>query len=244
MPRTPQPPAPAKKPTGLPPGGQPGHPPHPNALVPAERVNRVVPFIPARCPKCHADLPQSAGPDDPPPTRHQVAELPVLATEMTEYQGHDRTCPCCRAVTHAAIPADVRAQTTGPRLAATLSYFAGCHGISQRGIEEIAAAVFDAPVGLGTVANLEQEMSAALAPAHQEARAAIAAAPIKHVDETGWKQAGKTRWLWVAATATVVAFVIHPRRSWAALTRLVGEAMAGILCSDRWCVYDAWPVLR
>ncbi|MDB5308462.1 MAG: Transposase, family, partial [Gemmataceae bacterium] len=91
MPRTPQPPAPAKKPTGRKPGGQPGHPPHPNALVPAERVNRVVPFIPARCAKCHADLPQSAGPDDPPPTRHQVAELPVLAAEITEYQGHYRT---------------------------------------------------------------------------------------------------------------------------------------------------------
>lgn len=244
VPQSPQPPAPAKKPTGRKPGGQPGHPHYPRTLVPAERINRVIPFVPTRCTHCHADLPRAAGPGDPPPTRHQVAELPVLAAEITEYQGHYRTCPCCRVVNHAAIPADVRAQTTGPRLAATLSYFVGCHGISKRGVEEIAAAVFDAPIGLGTVVNLEQEMSAALAPAHQEARAAIAAAPVKHADETGWKQAGKKRWLWVAATATAVAFAIHPRRTLTALTRLVGEGMAGILCSDRWCVSDEWPVLR
>jgi transposase len=116
--------------------------------------------------------------------------------------------------------------------------------VSKRGVEEIAAAVFDAPIALGTVANLEQEMSAALAVAHQQAQAAVAAAPVKHVDETGWKQAGKKRWLWTAATAKVVVFLIHPRRNLTALQRLLGEAMLGILCSDRWCVYDDWPLLQ
>lgn len=241
---TPQPPAPGKKPTGKNPGGQPGHPPHLKIHVPPERVNAVVPFIPRRCRSCQTPLPQMAGPGDPAPTRHQVAELPAVAAQITEYQGHYRTCPCCKQVTHAPIPAHLRAHSVGPRLAATLSYLAGCHGVSKRGVEEIAGAVFDAPVGLGTVANLEQEVSRALISAHQEARAAIAAAAVKHVDETGWKQAGKKRWLWAAATARVAAFVIHPRRNVAALKQLVGENLTGILCSDRWCVYDEWPVLR
>jgi len=241
---TPQPTAPGKTPTRKKPGGQPGHPPHLKIHVPPERVNVVVPFIPARCRSCHTPLPRAAGPEDPAPTRHQVAELPAVAAHITEYQGHYRTCPCCRRVTHAPIPADLRAHSVGPRLAATLSYLAGCHGVSKRGVEEIAGAVFDAPVGLGTVTNLEQEVSRALAPAHREARAAIAAAPVKHVDETGWKQAGKKRWLWAAATPRVAAFVIHPRRNVVALRQLVGDGLTGILCSDRWCVYDEWPVLR
>src|SRR6185437_5298988 len=58
---TPQPPAPAKNPTGKRPGGQPGHPPAMKALVPAERVNHVVPYIPERCNKCDKPLPQEAG---------------------------------------------------------------------------------------------------------------------------------------------------------------------------------------
>src|SRR5262245_37011739 len=40
---------------------------------------------------------------------------------------------------------------------------------SKRGVEEVVATIFGVPLGLGTRAQLEQEMSAALAPAHAEA---------------------------------------------------------------------------
>jgi len=189
-------------------------------------------------------LPQEAGPNDPSPVRHQVAELPKLAAKITEYQGHARTCPCCGFLTQATIPEEIRAHSVGPNLTGVLSYFAGCHGVSKRGVEEISAAVFDAPVALGTVANLEQEVSAALAPAYQEAKETAQQAPVKHLDETGWKEAGKKRWLWVAATTTVVVFMIHTLRNVVALRQLLGTKVRGILCSDRWVVYDQWPTLR
>src|SRR5205807_6756742 len=127
---------------------------------------------------------------------------------------------------------------------ATLSYFAGCHGIGKRGVEEIAAAVFDAPVALGTVANLEAEVSAALVAPHQEAVAAVQAAAVKHVDETSWKRAGRLCWLWAAATAGVAAFVIHAGRGALGLAALLGTEIQGILCSDRWHVYNQVPAER
>jgi transposase len=235
---------PAKQPTGKKPGGQPGHPPHLKTLVPPERVNEFVPFIPSTCAHCQKALPQEPGPSDPPPTRHQVAELPKLAAKITEYQGHARTCPDCGKITQAAIPEDIRAHSVGPNLTGVLSYFAGCHGVSKRGVEEISQAVFDADVALGTVANLEQEVSQALAPAYEEAKQAVQEAEVKHLDETGWKEAGKKRWLWVAATSTVVAFMIHTLRSIVAMRKLLGDKVHGILCSDRWNVYDHWPTLQ
>lgn len=213
-------------------------------LVPPERVNRTVKYVPSKCEHCQTPLAKEAGPDDPPPVCHQSAELPELAAQITEYQGHARTCPSCGAVTRATIPDDIRTHSVGPRLTAVLSYFAGCHGVSKRGVEEISAAVFDAPVSLGSVANLEQEMSAALAPAHQEALDAVQRAPVKHVDETGWKQAGRKRWLWVAATANVVVFLIHQLRNVTALKKLIGATLSGILCSDRWRAYDYVPLLQ
>jgi transposase len=226
------------------PGGQPGHRPHLKQLLPPERVQETFVFVPKRCRKCQARLPQETGPNDPAPTRHQVVELPPVIAHVTEYQGHARTCPCCGEVTHEPIPRELLVHGTGPRLSAALSYLSGCHGISKRGALEIADHLFAAPVSLGTVVNLEQEMSAALAAPHQEALAAVQAAAVKHADETSWKQRGKLCWLWTAATATVVAFVIHGKRSALGLTALLGWEIQGILCSDRWGVYGRVPPER
>ncbi len=225
-------------------GGQRGHPPHLKELLPPERVDHVVPFVPHHCEHCDAKLPAEAGPNDPEPTRFQVVELPPVVAEVTEYQGHARTCLDCGHVTRAAIPRDLMAHSVGPRLTATLSYFSGCHGISKRAVEEISAAVFAAPVSLGTVANLEQEVSAALTAPHQEALAAVRQAEVKNADETSWKRQGKLCWLWAAATTSVAAFVIHSKRSALGLTALLGMEIQGILCSDRWSVYDRVPAER
>jgi transposase len=182
-------------------------------------------------------LPPDPGPHDPEPSWHQIAELPELAAEVTEYQGHYRTCPCCGTLNHAPIPQHLKAHSVGPRLAATLAYLAGSHRVSTRGLEEIADDVFAAPLCLGTLANLQAETSAALAPAHSEALAAVRAADVKHVDETSWKLAGRLCWLWVAATGTVAAFLIHAHRGWDGLVALLGAPVKGLVCSDRWSAY-------
>jgi transposase len=233
-----------KKPTGRKPGGQPGHPPALRQRVPAERVRHVVVLAPTHCRRCRAPLPAEAGPDDPEPTWHQIAELPRQPVEITEYQGHARTCPCCGEVSHAAIPAEVKAYSVGPRLAAALAFLTGRGHLSKRAVEDAAETVFGAPVALGTVSRLEGEVSEALAAAHAEAAEAVRQAEVKHVDETGWKRAGRTCWLWAAVTRTVALFVVHAGRGASGLRALLGETITGILCSDRWRVYERVPAGR
>src|SRR5262245_16332403 len=235
---------PAKKASGRKPGGQPGHPPHLKQLLPPERVTATVPLVPTRCARCRTPLPVERGPEDPEPTRFQVAELPDLKASVTEYQRHSRTCPCCGQVNRAPLPEDFPTHGIAPGLAALMAYLVGACGLSKRRVEEVVETVFEVPVALGTVAKLEQEMSAALEPAHQEALAAVQQAPVKHLDETGWKKAGRKRWLWVAATSTVVVFLIHRLRNAAVVLLLVGRTLQGILCSDRWRAYDGLPLLQ
>ena len=226
-----------KQRTGKPSGAQPGHPAHLRQRLPPERVRHTIPLVPSHCDRCQAPLPANAGPHDPAPSWHQVAELPELAADVTEYQGHFRTCPCCGTLNHAPIPNAIKAHSVGPRLAATLAYLAGRHHVSQRGLEEIAQDVFDVPLALGTIGNLQAQLSAALAPAHAAALAAVRGAEVKNVDETSWKLAGKLCWLWVAATGTVAAFLVHAHRGWDALVALLGEDVQGFVCSDRWSAY-------
>jgi transposase len=225
-------------------GGQPDHPPHLKQLLPTERVTRTKHLVPTECASCHAELPRNAQPGDPVPKRFQTVDVPEIPVEVVEYQAHARTCPCCGKRTEATIPAEIRAHSVGPRLTAIFSYLTGAQGISKRGVEEISEAVFHVPISLGTVANLEQEVSAAIAPAHQEALEAVRKADVKFADETSWKLWGKLCWLWGAATANVAVFVIHAKRSAVGLAALLGEEIDGILHSDRWHVYLQVPEER
>ena len=203
---------------------------------------RSCPMCPTICTQCQAPLPAEPGPGDPEPTWHQVAELPELAANITEHQGHARTCTCCGHLNRGEIPPEIRAHVIGPRLAAVMSYLTGRHHISRRGVEEIVETVFEVPTSLGSVSALEGETSAALASPYQEVQEAVREAPVKNTDETSWKEKGKKRWLWSAATATAALFVIHLRRNFAGLQALLGEAITGIVCSDRWSVYNKLPL--
>ena len=238
-----QPPV-VKKRSGRASGGQPGHPGHRRQRLPADRIDHVIALVPSHCAGCHAPLPQTPSDQDPEPTWHQLAELPRVAAVVTEYQGHARTCPGCGQVTREHIPAALTADAFGPRLAAVVSYLGGCQHVSQRGLEDVLESVFGIPISLGTVATLQAQMSQALEAPHQEVAEAVRQAAVKNVDETGWKQAGRKCWLWAAVTATAVLFVIHSRRSVAALRGLLGETLSGVIVSDRWSAYYAVPLER
>ena len=223
-----------KTPTGKKPGAQPGHPPRLKRRLPPERLHHIVPFVPSHCDHCHKPLPTQPGPDESEPSWHQVAELPPVAAQVIEYQGHYRTCPDCGTLNHATIPQHLKAHSIGPRLAAILGYLTGTHHLSKRGLEEVVEDVFEVPISLGTIAHLETQLSDALAPAHAEAVASVRAAEVKNVDETSWKLAGQLCWLWLAATNTVAAFLVHAKRGVQALQALLGEDIHGLVGSDRW----------
>lgn len=233
-----------KTPTGRTPGAQPGHAPCRRARLPVERVHEVIRHLPTTCRRCQAALPAEPGPDDPEPSWHQVAELPLVTARVSEHQGHARHCPACGTLNHAPVPAAVRAHTVGPRLAAVMAYLAGARHDSKRGVAEVVQTVFGVPLALGTVSAVEQEVSAALAPAHAEAAVTARQAKSVNVDETGWKQAGRTCWLWTAVTARVAYFLIHARRGAVGLATLLGEAIPGVVTSDRWSAYQRLPVYR
>jgi transposase len=233
-----------KKRTGRLTGGQPGHPGLSRVRLPAARVGHVIPLIPSHCERCQAPLPTQPGPDDPPPSWHQLAELPRLAAVVTEFQGHARTCTGCGHVTRERIPAEICAHSFGPRLAAALAYLSGCQHLSQRGLEEVVEALFDVPMSVGSINALQEQLSRALASPHQEIAQAVQEATVKHIDETGWKQAGQPRWLWTVVSAGAVYFLIQARRGAAALRNTLGGLLHGVICSDRWSAYQVVPLER
>jgi len=234
-----------KRPSGKRPGGQKGHRGHHRHRLPGSRVNQYVDHFPKKCRHCHSDLPTEASANDPPASWHQVAELPPMTAMITEHRAHARSCPCCGKLTRAAIPPDIRAHVIGPRLAAVMSYLCGrCHD-GRRTVLEIVNDLFDVPLSLGSIAQYESHTSSALADAHAQTLSAVKKAAVKYVDETGWKQAGKRRWLWTAATSNVACFAVQMQRGWKGACLLLGKRGGkGIVCSDRHHAYTPLSIRR
>jgi transposase len=228
------PPAPSRR-TGRKRGGQPGHPKHSRDLVPPERITRTVVVKPEACRRCGRPL---IG-DDPRPQRHQVVDVPKVVATVEEYQLHTLGCPTCGISTRAPLPPGVPAGNFGPRLQAIVSVCSGAYRMSKRGIEELVEDFFGVPIALGSIANLEQATSEAIAVPVDEVARTLREQPVVHADETGWYERSKRAWLWVAVTAHLALFLVRINRGAKVAKELLGEAFAGILVSDRWSAY-AW----
>lgn len=228
----------SKKPTGRPPGGQAGHEGHFRTLLPPEEVDEVVRHAPPQCQACGATLEPSFR--QRVVHRHQVMELPKRAVTVTEHQSIACVCGRCGQTTRQPIPAERTVSVAGPRLSAAICFVSSrVHG-SRRATEDLLAEVLGMRLSLGTVIAREAEMTAALNQPYRQAKQVIQQAPAKNVDETGWKRAG--RFLWVAATQTLAVFHLDPCRNRDAMKQLLGDKVAGVICTDRFGVYQQVPL--
>lgn len=221
-------------PSGRKGGGQKGHPGHGRSLKSPQEVNRIVEVRPESCSRCGALL---LG-EDPQPARHQVTELPPVKPEVIEYRRHTLTCLACGAKTPAKWPSGMPSGSFGPRLQATAGYLTGRMGVSQRDVEEGMDALFHTEISLGSIPTLEQAVSEALAKPVVEAQAYVKRQPINNVDETGWHEGKKRRWLWVSTTPQVTVFRLLISRGAKSAQKVLGKSFKGIAGTDRWGAYN------
>jgi len=161
-----------------------------------------------------------------------------MVAEVTEYRLHTLACPQCKAETRAELPSGVPRGAFGPRLQAMVSLLSGRYRLSKRQTTEVMGDFFQADVGLGSVPALEQRTSQAISAAVDEAREYVQAQPVVNMDETGWREANRRAWLWVAATPLVTVFLIRCSRGGKVAREMLNETFQGIVGSDRWSAYN------
>ena len=215
-------------------GGQMGHAGTQRKLVPVEELKAEYDLKPATCHGCGAIL---SG-EDLHPYRHQVAEIPPVKVEVTEYRLHAITCSTCGTTTRAKLPKGVSQGGFCPRFQSMVSILSGRYHLSKRETVGILGDFFNAPLSLGSVPKLEQRTSAALAQAVEDARVYARSQIAGHQDETGWREGSQKAWLWVLATKYVTVFLVDLHRSAAVAKRMLGTDFKGVLNSDRWSAYN------
>lgn len=224
-------------------GAQPGHEGHGRELLPTEAVDEVVEYWPVSCACGHAFTERERVDGSSLVRRHQVEELPVIATRVSEHQLRSIRCPDCGRERHGELPAEVAGSAFGPRLQAAVSVLAVRNRVSRRDAVELCEELFGARISSGSVDAILTRAADALSAPYEQLLASIRSAKHLNVDETGWRLRGSQRTLWGAFSQRHAVFrITDSRHAEHAKTLLDGHQ--GIVTSDRWWAYNQLPLAR
>jgi hypothetical protein len=127
----------------------------------------------------------------------------------------------------------------GPHLAAMITMLALRMRLSRARIQEFFKVFFGLELSTGTIDQTIREAGRAALPLEETLATEIQQAPLLHVDETPWKEAGKLLWLWALVSSTTVLFVVGYRQA-EMLINVLEEKFIGTLMSDGYVVYRGW----
>jgi transposase len=131
----------------------------------------------------------------------------------------------------------------GPRITAILVYLYVGQFLSKQRTAGALAERFGVPVSPGTVAAVTARAAAQVEDRGflGLVRDRLAAAPVAHFDETGFRVAGKLHWVHSASTDRYSLITVHARRGTAAMNAAgVLPAFHGIAVHDAWAPYDTY----
>jgi transposase len=111
-------------------------------------------------------------------------------------------------------------------------------GASHRDVAEAMTVLYGLPMSTGSVSSIQRQVSYALAAPAQEAARFVRQQLAQHVDETGWRECGRMKWLWANATADVTAFEVLPGRGGDEARQVIDPEAKGIVTTDRYWSYN------
>ena len=214
--------------TGKRSGGQNGHPG--KTLRRSETPDAIIDHYPLSCAACGATLSPALATAF---GARQVFDLPQpRPLIVTEHRAHGCRCAACGRQTRAAFPDWVTAPVQyGKRIGALVLYLLHYQLLPEKRLAGLMADLFGVPVVPATIARISQDCAARFQGFAAAVRDRVAAAPVKHLDETGFRIGGKTRWLHIASTLLLTFYRVAAKRG-SLLTNLTG-----IVVHDHWKPY-------
>ena len=217
-----------REPSGKKTGGQKGHPGE--TLCRVEKPDATMDHYPETCAACGEPLTAAMA------TGHlarQVFDLPEpRPLIVTEHRAHACCCAACGTQTRGAFPAGVTAPVQyGTRIAAFVLYLLHYQLLPEKRLAVLMTDLFGVKLVTATIARISNDCAERFHGFVDALRDQVVAAPVKHMDETGFRIGGKTQWLHVASTAWLTFYRTAAKR---------GSLLAnvtGIVVHDHWKPY-------
>jgi len=210
--------------TGRKSGGQAGH--EGTTLRQVATPDKVVDHCPPVCAGCGGALSveQATGHQ-----KRQVFDIPKPVVQVTEHRAHSCRCLECGTETQGAFPDEVTAAVQyGASVVALVVYLQAWHFIPEDRLAELMDDVFGVDLATSTLAAMGQRKAQELAGLAEHIEQQVKQAPVKHLDETGYRIAGVLQWLHVASTWLLTCYRTSSKR---------GAMLAGVRGT---IVHDFW----
>ena len=217
-----------REPTGKTTGGQPGHPGQ--TLRRTETPDATLNHYPTACAACGEPLTEAMAIDH---VARQVFDLPEpKPLIVTEHRAYGCRCAACGAQTRAAFPDGVSAPVQyGQRIGAFVLYLLHYQLLPEKRLAILMADLFGVTLVAATIARISRDCATRYAGFTDAVRDLVAAAAVKHMDETGFRIGGKTQWLHIASTLRLTFYRVSPKRG------SLPANITGIIVHDHWKPY-------
>lgn len=222
--------------SGKKPGGQKGH--AGETLRQSGAPDATIDHFPSVCEGCGAALTREMALDLARDyAARQVFDLPEpRPLVVTEHRAHVCRCAGCGEQTRGAFPEGVAAPVQyGPRIAAFATYLQHGQLLPEKRLAATMADLFGVKIATATLANMSRACAESLRGFVETVRDRVADAPVKHMDETGFRIGGVLQWLHVASTGLLTFYRACAKRG-----SLLAD-VSGVVVHDHWKPYFKMP---
>jgi transposase len=212
-------------------GARPGHAGHGRRRVAAPDADRVVETPPpARCPRCGGML-----------TAKGVRERTVLdcrpiKVERIVYRLPRCRCRRCGSAVETAAPGVLAKSAYGNGLLAHVAVQHYLYGATLGQLEKQTG------IGYGSLVDALHQLARRLKAVPERLLRRYRRAPVKHADETGWRNDGGNGYAWLFCTPDLSVFRFRHTRSASVMREALGsKRLGGVLVVDRYAAYNRAP---
>lgn len=213
-------------------GGVPGHKGHGRRTHTEGNADCVIDQdVGDECPDCHGLL-----------TLKEVRNRTVIENTPTKpasilYRLAVKECKNCHRVFRAKAPSVLPKSLYGNQLTSQVAIMHYFYGITMGRITEMTG------ISLGTLVDIFHRLGRHFEPLMEALKNVYRQDPVKHADETGWRNDGQNGYAWLFCTVTLSIFLFKNTRSSSVPKGIFGsEGLPGVLVVDRYNGYNKAPL--
>jgi len=212
-------------------GARPGHAGQGRRRVAASEADRVVQVPPPpRCPRCGGTLSAKGV------RERTVQDCLPIQVEVILYRLPRCRCRRCGSAVETAAPGVLPKSVYGNGLLAHVAVQHYLYGATLGQVEKQTG------IGYGSLVDALHQLARRLKGVPERLLKEYRRAPVRHADETGWRNDGANGYAWLFCTPDLSVFRFRPTRAATVAQQALGKKRrAGVLVVDRYAGYNQAP---